>query len=229
MATVRPSWISERNDFSHSESLCCSDASHQVSAQSDLRFGRRCHLKISKMDDMAAILDIGVERFKQFWISMSLWCLQSSFGSIRHTVWEEMSFEEFQDGCRGCHLGYRNRMILAILTLNVATMPPTKFQLNRTNESVGDVKNVKSQRQMDEGRTTDNRPRHKLAWSKAPGELTNIFSKIHDDYHKNVTSSVLTRFFFDLAQWPSFLIPRQPVSNLPRNHQDKHSEHDSWW
>ena len=40
----RPSWISERNDFSNSESLCHCDASHQVSAQSDLRFGRRCRL-----------------------------------------------------------------------------------------------------------------------------------------------------------------------------------------
>ena len=28
----RPTWILEGNDFSHSESLCCSDASHQVSA-----------------------------------------------------------------------------------------------------------------------------------------------------------------------------------------------------
>ena len=33
---------------------------HQVWAQSDLRFGRRCHLKNSKMP---AILDIGMERF----------------------------------------------------------------------------------------------------------------------------------------------------------------------
>ena len=31
----RPSWIPERNDFSNSESLCCSDASHRVLAQSD--------------------------------------------------------------------------------------------------------------------------------------------------------------------------------------------------
>ena len=52
-----------------------------------------------------------------------------------------MSFEEFQDGG---HLGYLNRMILAILNLHVATMPPTKFQLNPTYGSAGDVKNVKS-------------------------------------------------------------------------------------
>ena len=31
--------ILERDNFSNSESLCCSDASYQVSAQSDLRFG----------------------------------------------------------------------------------------------------------------------------------------------------------------------------------------------
>ena len=59
----------------------------------------------------------------------------------RTKVWEEMSFEEFQDGG---HLGYRNGTILAILNLHVATMPPTKFQLNPTDGSGGDVENVKS-------------------------------------------------------------------------------------
>ena len=33
---VGPSWIPERNEFSNSESLCCSDAAHKVSAQSNL-------------------------------------------------------------------------------------------------------------------------------------------------------------------------------------------------
>ena len=56
------SWISEWNNFSNSESLCNCDASHQVLAQSDLRFGRRCLLKNFKMAAMAAILDIGTER-----------------------------------------------------------------------------------------------------------------------------------------------------------------------
>ena len=53
----------ERNDFSNFESLCHCDASHQVSAQSDLGFGRRCCLKNFKMAVMADILDIGTERF----------------------------------------------------------------------------------------------------------------------------------------------------------------------
>ena len=38
--------------------LCHCDASHQVLAESNLRFGRRCHLKNFKMASMAAILDI---------------------------------------------------------------------------------------------------------------------------------------------------------------------------
>ena len=49
------------NDFSNSESLCHCDASRQVLAQSDLRFGRRRRLKNFRMVAMAAILDIGTE------------------------------------------------------------------------------------------------------------------------------------------------------------------------
>ena len=51
-----------------------------------------------------------------------------------------MSFVEFQVGG---HLGYQNGTIFAILNLHVATMPPTKFQLNPTY-GYGDVENVKS-------------------------------------------------------------------------------------
>ena len=67
-----------------------------------------------------------------------------SLDSIRLTVWEEMLFEEFQDGHHGGHFGYRYGTILAILNLHVATMPPTKFQLNPTYGFGGDVENVKS-------------------------------------------------------------------------------------
>ena len=55
-----------------------------------------------------------------------------------------MSFEELQDGRHGNHLGYLNGTILAILHLHEDTMPPTKFQLNPTYGSGGDVENVKS-------------------------------------------------------------------------------------
>ena len=43
-----------------------------------------------------------------------------------------MLFKEFQYGHRGSHLGYQNRMILAILNLFVTVMPPIKFRLNQT-------------------------------------------------------------------------------------------------
>ena len=119
----QPSWISKQNDFSNSESLCHCDASHQVLAQSNLQIGR-CHLKNPKMAAIAAILDIDTERFQQFWISMSLPCLPSSFGSIWLMVVEEMLFEELQDGCPGGYLGYRHGTILAILNLCVTVMPP---------------------------------------------------------------------------------------------------------
>ena len=50
-----------------------------------------------------------------------------------------MLFEEFQDGCRGGHLGYWNGTILAILNLYVAPMPPIKFWLNLTYGLEGNV------------------------------------------------------------------------------------------
>ena len=44
---------------------------------------------------------------------------------------------------------------------------------------------------------------YRCKWSSFNFDLeimkTNILSKIHDDYFKNVTSRVLTRFSFDLA------------------------------
>ena len=70
---------------------------------------------------------------------MSLRCLPSSFGSIHTMVWEEMSLEEFQDGCHSGHLANQNGMNLAVLNLHVSPMPPTRFQLNPTYRSGADV------------------------------------------------------------------------------------------
>ena len=58
---------------------------------------------------------------------------------------------------------------------------------------------------------------------------TNILSKIHDDWFKNVTSVVLTRFSFDLALWPSFWHQVAQFQTWPRKNQDKHFEQYSWW
>ena len=60
-----------------------------------------------------------------------------------------MSFEEFKDG----HLGYRNGTISAILNFHVATMLPTKFQLNPTMV----LKEMSKMRKANDGRTTDER------------------------------------------------------------------------
>ena len=46
----RPSWIAKWNYLSNYECLCFSNASHQVSAQSNLQSGRRRPLKNFKMD-----------------------------------------------------------------------------------------------------------------------------------------------------------------------------------
>ena len=51
-----------RNDFCNSESLCHSDASNQVLAESALRFGRPCHLKNFKMAALAVTLNVRMEQ-----------------------------------------------------------------------------------------------------------------------------------------------------------------------
>ena len=63
------------------------------------------------MAAIVAIMDIGMEWFKQFWASISPQSLPPSFGLILLTIWEEMLFEDFQDGCHEGYLGYRNRTI----------------------------------------------------------------------------------------------------------------------
>ena len=72
---------------------------------------RRCCSKIFKKTDNFSNSE-----------SLSLRCLQSSFDSIRPMVWEEMSFEEFQDGRHDGHFGYLNGRILAILNLCVTVV-----------------------------------------------------------------------------------------------------------
>ena len=56
---------------------------------------------------------------------MSLQCFTSSFRTNELTVWEEMSFEEFQYGCHGGHLGDQNGTILAIVNMSLRCLPST--------------------------------------------------------------------------------------------------------
>ena len=54
--------------------------------------------------------------------------------------WEQIRFEDFQDGQLGSHLSwYWKRTILAILNLYVALMPPIKFEFNLHYGWGGDV------------------------------------------------------------------------------------------
>ena len=94
--TQGPACVLERKDFSNSESLCCSNASHQVSAQSNLQFGRRCHLKIFKKADMAAHLGY------QSWMILAI--LNLHVAPVWLRVGKQMWFQDFQDDRAG-HLG----------------------------------------------------------------------------------------------------------------------------
>ena len=137
----RPSWITERNDFSNSESLYVT-VMPSIKFQLNWTYGLGDVVwRISRWPPRRPSW---ISERNNFSNSESLWCLPLSFRSIRLTVWEEMSFEEFQDGRHGGHLGYRGGTILAILNFYVATMPPTKFQLNPIYGSGGDVEKVKS-------------------------------------------------------------------------------------
>ena len=62
-----------------------------------------------------------------------------NFRPILHTVREQMTVEDFHNGHLGGHIAYRNKMILAILSLYVAQVPPTKVWLSPTYHSGADV------------------------------------------------------------------------------------------
>ena len=56
-----------------------------------------------------------------------------------------------------------------------------------------------------------------------------ILSKFDEDWTKTLASRVFTRFFYDLAYWPSFRHDMTHIRTWPRFHQDKHSDKFSWW
>ena len=108
----RPSWISERNDFSNFESHSSPSSSHQISAQSILWFWRRCRRCEKFTTD-------GLTTNNRPWHTLN--CSKAP---------GELRIKHLKDGCRCGHLGYHNEMLLAILNLHVAPMPPIKFRLN---------------------------------------------------------------------------------------------------
>ena len=99
-----------------------------------------CNLNM-KMAAMAAILDIGMERFSNSESQYHPNTSHTTSSSIRLAFQEQMWFKDFQDRRHGGHPGYRNETTLAILNLHVT---PTDDR---------------------------HRPRHELTWGKAQGEL----------------------------------------------------------
>ena len=121
--------VSEQNDFSNSESLCCSDASPHFSpiqltvwemSFEEFKDGRPGgHLGYLN-GPILAILNLNVSPLppSKFWLNPT------------YPSW----------GCHlKIHLGYRNGTMLAVLNFHIAPMPPTKFQLKLTYGFAGDV------------------------------------------------------------------------------------------
>ena len=130
-------------------------ASHQVSAQSDLLFGRRCHLKngghlVYRNIMFLAILNLYVTVMPpiMFW-------LNPTYGLGWDVIWRISRWPPWWPS-----------WILELKDFSkfespIATMPLTKFQLNPTYGSGGECRKCEKLT-MDGGWTTDNRPWHKL-------------------------------------------------------------------
>ena len=172
----RPSWISERNDFSNFEYLCHCDASHQVSAQSDLRFGRRCCLKNFQM---AAMRHLG---YRNGWILAIL--------NLCVTVMPPIKFQLNRTYGLGGDVDWRisrwpswrpswilEQNDLAIVNLCVTMMPPIKFWLNPTYGLGGDI---------------FWRISRWLPWRPSFISQRNDFSNSESLYHCDVSYQVLT-------------------------------------
>ena len=128
----QPSWISERNDFSHSETLCCSNVFYQVSAQSDLWYGRRCRLKIFMM-----------ATWRPSWISEWNYFNKSKppcGPNAIHQVWAQSDLRfRSRYGFMIFKIFFFFFFFFAILNLYVSPMLPIRFRLNPTYGLGGDV------------------------------------------------------------------------------------------
>ena len=134
-----PSLISEQNDFHNSESQCRSDASHQVSAQSDLRFRRRCRWKNFKMATF----------WHPSWISeqnnfsnseyLSPRCLSSFWLSLTYGFRRRRGLKNFNMAAMTSFLDISDQTNLATVNFYVAPTPTIKFLLNPIKDFGEDV------------------------------------------------------------------------------------------
>ena len=123
----RPSWNSNRNNFSYIWSTCYPDASYKfwsngLSIQKKKRkidFQDGGHLGFL-IRTILAIFDLQITII-----------LHTKFESVVLSVQEtKRAKKDFQDGHRGGHLGFPIGMILAIFDLQVTLILPTKFWVN---------------------------------------------------------------------------------------------------
>ena len=126
-----------QKDFSNSESLYRSDASHQVSSQSEGLGGD----EFEEFQDGHHSSHLGYQNgmilaILYLYVTPMLtikFLLNLTYGLIGD------EFEEFQDGHSSSHLGYLKGMILTILNLYIFSVPTIKFLLNPTYGLGGDV------------------------------------------------------------------------------------------
>ena len=136
----RPSWISDRHDFSYFliyKSPRCFLASLEsiglsVQEKQKIDFQDGCHgghLGF-RIGTILAIFDLQVTPM-----------LPSRFESTGLSVQEKKRKTDFQDGCHGGHLGFPIGTILAIFDLQVTPMLPSKFGVNWPFGSGEEAKN----------------------------------------------------------------------------------------
>ena len=103
-----------------------------------------------------------------FFINKSPRYFIPNFESVGFLVQEKKFKIDFQDGGHGDHLGFPIGTILAIFNLLIVPMPKLSF---KSIYSIGWEELLKMWKANGRIWTTDNRRRHKLTWSKTPGEL----------------------------------------------------------
>ena len=128
MATWRPSWISDRQDFISFRSRSRPVAAKQVLAQIDKSFGKRCRKLIFKMAAVAAILYFRSAQFQLFLVCSAPRCSSPSFNSIESRFKRRCSKYEFSTSfpykCIGAHSNtWGSKFDLAVKRSNVSVGP----------------------------------------------------------------------------------------------------------